>query len=90
MKLLFFEGTANGNGAKTIFDSFTFDYICGHCDNNCKIIMVVKQRNMWFTLLIIIHECLHYINNKVFSGGKRKSNNKWIDKHIKRKKDKLR
>ena len=93
MKITFVEGTYSGMNVTTIKDPFGFNLICGQYRHKCETlfykqkedeIIVVKQRSVWFTALIFIHEFLHYVNRKTFN--KRKID-KWIDNNIKRKRD---
>ena len=90
MKVKFVNGVAGNRGAKVIF--WHGRSICGrysrHLYENKKEIIVVKQRSIWFTILIFIHELLHWANREMFRGNRRKRINIWIDGHIIRSRDK--
>jgi len=91
MKIKFIDGVAGHRGAmvtewegKMVAGYFTkFRY-----SNNDKVIGVVKQRSIWFTILIFIHEIAHYLTGILFKGKKQDRINVWIDEYIIRPKDK--
>ena len=96
MKLTFVDGVLTIRDVKTITDPFSSKEICGqyrhkwHCsfyEQKEDEIIVVKQRSKWFTLLILVHEYMHYLNRKMFKGKRKRNIDDWIDKYIRRKQD---
>ena len=90
MKVKFVNGVAGNRGAMVV--SFEGRFICGrytrHYYRSTKKIVVVKQRSIWFTILILIHEFAHYLCRELFKGDRKKRVNDWIDKHMIRPRDK--
>ena len=60
MEIKFVSGTAGHRGA--IVTQFEGKMVAGFYSRymNNRLV-VVKQRSMWFTILILIHELAHYI-----------------------------
>ena len=90
MKIKFVNGVAGHRGAMVTLRQGNL--VCGqyirYYYKNEKEIIVVKQRSIWFTILILIHELSHWANRRLFRGDRMKSINDWIDKHMIRPRDK--
>lgn len=96
MKIKFVKGFLGYRGAMVM--SSDGHLICGQYRKRMFYVpgepkdelIVVKQKSIWFTILILIHELAHCINRKLFKGKKKDKINGWIDRNLLRKIDKRR
>lgn len=88
MKVKFVNGVAGHRGALVI--PFQGRMVCGYRASwfyvNEDKLVIVKQRSIWFTILILIHELAHWIVIKLCKDREDKQD--WIDKYMKRGVDK--
>jgi cellulose synthase/poly-beta-1,6-N-acetylglucosamine synthase-like glycosyltransferase len=95
LKINFIEGVAGHRGSMVANINNCGYLICGQCwshgygDEIKRGITIVRQRSKWFTLLIFIHEMAHHIIRKRFRGELRIRMNDWVDRYLKRRRDKL-
>lgn len=90
MKVKFINGVAGYRGAMVTEwrGKMVAGYFSRHRYSNNKEIGIVKQRSIWFTVLIFIHEMAHYLARTLLRGKKQDRMNDWIDKCVIRSKDK--
>ena len=92
MKIKFIDSTIEyENGAKLTYIHGR-ELVCGESWKNRitneRGITVVRQKSRWFTALILIHELAHHFTQRLFKHKLRARIHIWIDKYIKRKRDK--
>ena len=90
MKIKFIDGVAGNRGAMVTEwqGKMVAGYFTKCMYSNDKEMGIVKQRSIWFTILIFIHEIAHYLARLLFRGKRQDIVNNWIDKYMIRRRDK--
>ena len=91
MKIQFVKGTREyEDGDMTIWSDYHQAWILGnyhlttylHRKKLVEKIVVVKQKSVWFTLLILIHELAHWFVRKFITKKSYNKYDEWIEDHL--------